>query len=155
MSSVTDNPKKITWYLTVAEVLFIFVLVGVYSARIAHETTGYDDDQAKTRLATLHKMQAADEKTLNTADWIDQDKGIVRIPVNEAVTEEVPVLAAKPVTMGAAIPGTTAANTVPATNAAPADNPPAPAAAGAKPAAPAANAAPTGNARPATKQPSK
>ena len=121
MSSVTDHSPKLTWYLTVAAVLFIFVLVGAYSARMAHDTTGYDDAQAQIRLDTLHKMQATDRKTLTTVDWIDQGKGVVRIPINEAVLEEVPVLAAKPLTRGTAIPGgATVMNTIPATNAAPA-----------------------------------
>jgi hypothetical protein len=171
MSAMTDTPTtKTSWYFTVAAVLFIFVLVGVYSSRMAHDTTGYDYEQAQIRLATLHKMQATDRKTLTTADWIDKDKGIVRIPLAEAMTQEVPVLAAKPLTMGTAIPGATVMNTIPATNApsamsapatnaAPSGSPAAPNIAGAKAAHPAAvtatNAAPTGNARPTTQQPTK
>jgi hypothetical protein len=148
-ATVTPAPAKVSWYFTVAAVLFLFVLVGLYSARIAHETTGYDDEQAQIRLATLHKMQDTDRKTLTTADWIDQDKGIVRIPIFEAMTEEVPVLAAKPLAMGTAIPGATAMNTVPAKNAPSA-------ATGAPPAANGStNAVPTGSAPPTTSQPTK
>jgi hypothetical protein len=171
MSAAIDTPTtKTSWYFTVAAVLFIFVLVGVYSARMAHDTTGYDDQQAQIRLATLHKMQDTDRKTLTTADWIDKDKGVVRIPIDEAVAQEIPVLAAKPLAMGTAIPGATVMNTIPATNApsamtapapnaAPSGNPTAPTIAGGKPTPPSAatatNAAPTGEAPPTTQQPTK
>ncbi len=163
-TATTDHPAKFSWYLTVAAVLFIFVLVGVYSARMAHDTTGYDEDRVQVRLGILHKMQDADRKTLTTADWLDKDKGIVRIPINEAMLEEVPVLSAKPLAMGTAIPGATVMNTIPATNAPsaaapasngpPSGNPTTPNIAGGKPVPASANAstnaAPTGSAAPTT-----
>jgi hypothetical protein len=125
MSAITPTPIQFRWYLSVAAILFIFVIVGVYSSRMASntdETDSYDQQQAQERLTKLHKMQDTDRKTLTTADWIDQDKGIVRIPIDEAMTEEVAVLKARPVTMGAipvVVPA--AAEAAPtATNAAPA-----------------------------------
>jgi len=131
-------------------VLFIFALVAFQSSRIAQDTTGYDDDQAKLRAEKLAKLQAADQKTLTTADWVDKDKGIVRIPINEAMTEEVSVLQAKPVGMGREIRGVmapAAPAAAPATNSAPAPassgatTNAAPAAGGTPPAS--TNAAPT------------
>jgi hypothetical protein len=105
-TSPTIQPR---WYFSVAAALFVFVIVGVYSIRMANDTTGYDEEQAQERSAKLATMQALDRKTLSTADWIDKDKGIVRIPIDEAITQEIPLLQAKPVTMGAAIPGAVAA----------------------------------------------
>jgi hypothetical protein len=125
MSAIEPTPIQFRWYLSVAVVLFVFVIVGIYSSRMAHNadhTDGYDQQQAQERLAKLHKMQDTDQKTLTTADWIDQGKGIVRIPIDEAMTEEVAVLKAKPVAIGTAIPGVAPA-------AAPAPAPAAPASA--------------------------
>jgi hypothetical protein len=161
MSAVLEpTPLKLRWYFSVAAVLFIFVVIGFYSVRMAKDTDftdGYDQQQAVLRLKKLQKMQAADHTTLTTADWIDQDKGTVRIPIDEAMPEEVAVLKAKPVAVGSALPVVAPATAAPSTNAAPA----APASTNAAPAmtntAPAATnaspttpAAPTANAKPST-----
>jgi|SRR5579871_6091622 len=150
MSTATAIPSKASWYITVAVLLLVFVVVGVYSSRMAYNTTGYDDEQADQRRATLAKLRETDQKTLTTADWIDKDKGVVRIPVEEAMTQEVPVLAAKPVTIGAPLPA--AAPLTPA--AAPAQPATTKPAAGSAPGA-AAAAAPTGAPSTAAPQPSK
>jgi hypothetical protein len=118
MSAIEPTPIQFRWYLSVAAILFVFVIVGIYSSRMARNsdhTDGYDQQQAQERLAKLHKMQDTDQKTLTTADWIDQGKGIVRIPIDEAMTEEVAVLKAKPVAIGTVIPGVAPATPAPAT----------------------------------------
>jgi hypothetical protein len=109
MTAATSPSIQPRWYFSVAAALFVFVIVGVYSIRMADDTTGYDQEQAQERYAKLATMQELDRKTLSTADWIDKDKGIVRIPIDEAMTQEVTLLQAKPVTMGAAIPGAVSA----------------------------------------------
>jgi hypothetical protein len=148
MSAVLEpTPLKLRWYFSVAAVLFIFVVIGFYSVRMAKDTDftdGYDQQQAAIRLGKLQKMQAADQTTLTTADWIDQDKGTVRIPIAEAMPEEVAVLKAKPVAVGSALPVVAPAAAAPSTNAAPA------APAMTNPAPAATNAAPTTPAAPAT-----
>jgi hypothetical protein len=145
MSTETQTTFPFRWYISVAFVLFIFVIVAIHSSRVAEDTTGYDDDQAKLRSEKLAKLLAADQKTLTTADWVDKDKGIVRIPIDEAMSQEVALLKAKPVAVGSEIPGAVApaAPAAPATNSAPAAATPnaAPAASGTPPAS--TNAAPT------------
>ena len=150
MSAIDTPPIKFRWYLSVAAVLFLFVVVGVYSTRMANNTTGYDDQQAALRKARLDKMQEADRKTLTTADWIDQAKGTVRIPIDEAMPEEVAALKAKPVAIGTAIEGAAPAPAAPGAAPAPAGTPAAStnAPTAATNAAPAA-AAPTVNPNPA------
>ena len=137
-ATVTPPAFQLRWYISVAVALLVFAVVGVYSMRMASDTTDYDDAQAKVRTEKLAAMRAQDAKTLGTADWIDKDKGIVRIPIDEAMAQEIPVLAAKPVTMGAAIPG---AMTPPPANVPASPMPTAPARASG--AAPATNAKPT------------
>jgi hypothetical protein len=133
MSDASTSSTPARWFFGIFAAFAVFAVVGVYSSRMAYNTTGYDDDQATERYAKLAKLQAADTKTLTTAGWVDQDKGVVRIPIDEAMTEEVDTLKAKPVQAGIAIPGAAApaANTLPATNTPPADGmAPAPTAAG-------------------------
>jgi hypothetical protein len=83
----------------------VFWLVAWYSISISHYSTTYDDQRATERYATLAKLKATEEKTLTTADWVDQTKGLVRIPIDEAMTKEIPLLQVKPVQMGSAIAG--------------------------------------------------
>jgi hypothetical protein len=113
--AATSSPIKFRWILGLIAVLLVFVVIAVYSSRVADNTATYDDGQAAERYAKLAKQQADDAKTLTTADWVDQGKGIVRLPIDEAIPQEITALKAKPEQMGAAIPG--AAPAAPATNA--------------------------------------
>jgi hypothetical protein len=109
------SPIKFRWIPGLIAVFLIFVVIGVYSTRVANRTDTYDDDQAAERYDKLAKQQADDATTLTTADWVDQAKGVVRLPIDEAIPQEIAALKAKPEQMGAAIPG--AAPAAPATNA--------------------------------------
>lgn len=148
MSDPAANPSpiKLRWIPGLVAVFLVFVVIAVYSSRVATRTTDYDEDQAAERYAKLAKMQATDEKTLTTADWVDQGKGVVRIPIDEALPQAVAMLKAKPVQAGAEIPGATPAtpSTIPAAaqNEAPAGSPQA---------SPPTNAAPAQPAPPASK----
>jgi hypothetical protein len=117
MSALEPTPIKFRWYFSVAAALFIFVVVGVYSSQMATDTDhtdSYDQQQAVIREAKLQKLQATDHQTLTTADWVDQTKGTVRIPIDEAMPEEVAALKTKPVAAGAAIPSLAPAAPAPA-----------------------------------------
>jgi hypothetical protein len=149
-AAAPSSPIKLSWYPGLAVLFVVFVVIGVYSSRVTHDTTDYDQEQATERYAKLAKLRADDEKTLTTADWIDQSKGTVRLPIDEAIPEEIVALKAKPVQVGAPIPGATptAPSTIPAAaaNAAPA---------GAPAAAPSTNAAPVKPPAPAPGAPNK
>jgi hypothetical protein len=131
--AATPSPIKFRWIPGLIAVFLVFVVIGIYSTSVANHTSTYDDDQAAERYAKLAKQQADDTKTLTTADWVDQSKGVVRIPIDEAVPQEIAALKAKPEQAGEAIPG--AAPTAPSTMPASAPNP--------APASPSTNAAPT------------
>ena len=57
----------------------------------------YDHDRAVARYDTLAKVRQAEDKLLNpvddqgkpTAAWVDQDKGLIQIPIEEAMAHEV------------------------------------------------------------------
>ena len=121
---------KYSALLWVALAFFIFVIVGLYSARMTNDYPDYDAGRAQQRLATLAKVQHDENALLNpvddkgnpTATWVDQDKGLIQIPIDEAMAHEVADLKTMPVGVGAAIPGVAPAPPPPAqaTNAAPA-----------------------------------
>jgi hypothetical protein len=122
-------------------------VIAAYSSRMTEDYPGYDQQRAAQRYDTLNKLRDAAKKTLTTADWVDQAKGTVRIPIEEAMTVEVDTLKGQPAAVGSEIPAA----------APPAPAKPAPAAGGtnaapAKPSAPAAKTAST-NAAPSAATP--
>ena len=142
MSDATTPPQiKISWLIGIAIAFVLFAAIGGYSARMTQDYSDYDQDRAAQRYDTLKKLQADENKQLNpvdangkpTAIWIDQDKGIISIPIDEAMAKEVDDIKAQTPGPGNEI------------------NPPAPAPAPAPAAAPSTNAAPAAPAAPAGK----
>jgi hypothetical protein len=158
---------KTSWLIGTAAAFAIFVVIASYSVRMTWDYTDYDQQRAADRKVTLAKVRQDEGKLLcpvdakgkPTAEWVDQAKGAIRIPIEEAMVEEIDTLKAQPVQAGGEIPPPPPP--VPA-KAAPAAKPPAaapPAAAppaAAPPSAGATNAAPTAAAKPASaKKPKK
>jgi hypothetical protein len=67
-----------------ASVLFIVlgVLVGV-----AVRPPAIDADQAEQRYKALAELRAAESKALDNPGWIDQQRGIVRLPIDRAILQ--------------------------------------------------------------------
>jgi hypothetical protein len=144
---------KITWLIGTLAAFALFAVIAAYSARMTRNYSDFDHERAKARYETLDKVRHAEQLLLSpvdaqgkpTAEWVDQAKGIVRIPIEEAMVREIDTLKSQPVAMGGEIPGTVPpAPAAPATNAAPAK----PTAPGAKKGTPAKPSAPA--AKPAT-----
>lgn len=135
---------KITWLIGTMAAFALFVVIGAYSARMTWTYSDYDQDRAKVRKATLADVQKAEKALLYPAvdaqgqphaEWVDQAKGTIRLPIEEAMGKELDTLKAQPVAMGAEIPVAAPTPAAPApstgaTNAAPV-TPVAPAAKGA------------------------
>jgi len=132
MSEIASPSQiKITWLIGTLAAFAIFAAIGGYSARMTETYTDYDADRAAQRMENLKQVQDAEGKLINpvddqgkpTAKWIDQDKGIICIPITEAMAKEVDALKAQPVAAGCEIPGTVPAPapapTPASTNAAP------------------------------------
>jgi len=146
-SDITYHRLKYSALLWVALGFCIFAVVGWYSARMTNDFPSYDEGRGKDRLATREKvdqtenalLHPVDDKGKPTAAWVDQDKGLIQIPIDEAMANEVTDLQKVTVGEGAVIPGSTPAP-APAAAAPAAATPPAStnaAPAVAKPAAPA------------------
>jgi len=150
MSDATaSSPRiKIPWLIGTLAAFALFALIAAYSARMTGDYVDYDQQRAAQRYETLGKVRHAEEALLTpvdsqghpTAEWVDQAKGVVRIPIEEAMVREIDTLKTQPAQAGAAIAAAppAPANPGPAvsgTNAAPAKpakpNPPQPASASA------------------------
>jgi hypothetical protein len=142
---------KVGWLVGVALAFAIFAVVATYSARMTYDYPDYNQDRAVARYATLAKVRHDEDALLTpvndqgkpTAAWADQDKGLIKIPIDEAMAHELTDLKNQPAVQGAEIPGAAPAPApaaAPSTNAAPAAPTPAgkPAAAKAKTTPPAA-----------------
>jgi hypothetical protein len=152
---------KYRWLIGTLGAFAIFALVGLYSARMTWDYPTYDDGRDKLRLETRLKVDKTEGALLNpvddkgnpTATWADQDKNLIQIPIDEAMSHEIADLKNIPVGIGQEIPSLAPAPAPAMTNAAPAAPAPATNAAPAAPAKPAAPGKP--GAKPAPKPKAK
>jgi len=121
MSAETTQPQvKITWLLGTLVAFALFAVIAIYSSRMTWDYPDYDKQRAADRLDTLAKLRADESKTLNgPADWVDQTKGTVHIPIEEAMAIELDTLKSEAPMIGCEI--TVAAPAPATTNAAPAN----------------------------------
>jgi hypothetical protein len=134
---------KIAWLVGTLAAFALFAVIAAYSSRMTWDYSDYDQDRAAQRYVTLAKLQhdeqallsPVDDKGKPTAEWVDQAKGVVRSPIEEAMVKEIETLKTEAPQIGCEIPVTSAAPA--STNAAPAAGAPAPTA-GATNTAPAA-----------------
>ncbi|MDD5140824.1 MAG: hypothetical protein PHY43_11255 [Verrucomicrobiales bacterium] len=83
------NPEttgKPVWYFginfVVACLLFVALVVVV---KFSVSVPAIDADRAAVRTKALAEIRAAEATALNTAGWVDQDRGIVRLPIATAL----------------------------------------------------------------------
>jgi hypothetical protein len=103
---------KIAWLIGTLAAFALFAAIGGYSVRMTQIYVDYDQQKAQERYATLEKLRHDEQALLApvdaqgrpTAEWVDQGKGVIRIPIEEAMAKEIDALKGKPVAMGTAIP---------------------------------------------------
>ena len=120
MSDATSSPPriKIAWLVGTAAAFALFALIGAYSSSMSWHYTDFDAQRAADRATTLAKLQEDENKLLTgPADWIDQTKGVIHIPVDEAIPLEIESLKSESPQVGCEIVGASAAPA--STNAAP------------------------------------
>jgi len=128
MSDETSSPPqiKIAWLIGTLAAFALFALIGAYSSSKTWHYTGFEEQRAADRVTTLAKLQQDEHALINpvddkgnpTAQWIDQDKGIIRIPIDQAMAKEIDALKSASPQAGCEIAGVPAATPAP-TNAAP------------------------------------
>jgi hypothetical protein len=66
----------------VGSLVFIALFVAV---KFSLQVPSIDADRNAARAKALAEIRATEEKSLNTAGWIDQSRGIVRLPIDTAM----------------------------------------------------------------------
>ncbi len=61
---------------------FFFIIIGFYLTKLPEPVDGV---QVKERQEKLAEVRAAAKKETTTYGWVDQPKGVVRIPVDQAM----------------------------------------------------------------------
>ncbi len=115
----TYQPRlKIIWLVWTLAAFVLFVAIAGYSRRMARDyPDDFDQQRAEARYTTLAQVRHDENALLTGTAWIDQGKGTVRIPIEEAMTREIETLKAQPAAIGAEIPRAAPAPAAPATNA--------------------------------------
>jgi len=111
--TISQPRIKITWLIGTLVAFGLFVVIGDYSRHMNRVYTSYDQDRANQRYVTLAKVRhdenallnPVDDKGHSTAAWVDQTKGTIRIPIDEAMAKEIDTLKAQAPGPGAEIPG--------------------------------------------------
>jgi len=70
--------------IILAGVLFAFVTIGV---KLLAPAPAIDTDRAAERTKALMEIHATEEKSLSTPGWVDQSRGIVRLPIESAMQQ--------------------------------------------------------------------
>jgi hypothetical protein len=85
MNEQTSAPRPIWPY--VLAVLGAFLIVAALVRAMIHYTqpAPLGEDRAAVRAKALMELRAAEAEALSQPAWIDQGKGIVRLPIQEAM----------------------------------------------------------------------
>ncbi|MEY2564803.1 MAG: hypothetical protein QOH88_2996 [Verrucomicrobiota bacterium] len=108
-------------------VLLLFAFFGLLALVVMAASprgTKYEKTRAKARSEKLQTLNEQNANTLNTYAWVDKTKGVVRIPINDAMKLTVAELSQKKPAPGNPIAAPAADSAAPPT--APATVPPAP-----------------------------
>jgi len=66
--------------------IVLFVALGL-TVKLAMTSPSIDEDRGAERSKALAQLRATEDKSLNTAGWIDQQRGIVRLPIETAIQQ--------------------------------------------------------------------
>ena len=83
----TENVNRASSAATgfiVASLIFILLAVAV---KLSVRVPAIDADRNAARAKALAEIRAIEDKSLATAGWVDQSRGIVRLPIETAMQE--------------------------------------------------------------------
>jgi hypothetical protein len=90
MDTTSHNEKKKSeaWFFILGIGLIALFLLATNLFRGGYSATTDPEDSARDaeRVKNLADLQAENEKKLNSYAWVDQAKGSVQIPINQAMT---------------------------------------------------------------------
>jgi len=65
--------------------MLVILLGATVAVRFAVKSPAIDADRAAERYKALAEMRAAEDTALSTPAWVDQDRRIVRLPIETAI----------------------------------------------------------------------
>lgn len=87
MNSVATKFNRAAWVVNGLAILGAFLIVAglVFAMRHYTQPPPINAGRAAERAKALAEMRAANTEALHNAGWIDQTKGIVRLPIADAM----------------------------------------------------------------------
>ncbi|HTV75994.1 MAG TPA: hypothetical protein VMD57_03270 [Candidatus Baltobacteraceae bacterium] len=82
ISENTNRASGAAISFIVGSLIFIVLVVIV---KLSVKVPAIDADRAAERYKDLAEIRAAETAALNNAGWVDQQRGIVRLPIEEAI----------------------------------------------------------------------
>lgn len=82
--STRHQPSGFGTFVWALFFFFIFALLVVVGVRSAGTSEGYEDKRAAFRVKVHDDRAKDDHEKLTTAGWVDQAKGVARIPIADA-----------------------------------------------------------------------
>ena len=80
------NTTRTVWHVGLGFVIVSFLFAGlVLWVRAAVSVPAIDADRAALRAKDLAEIRATEAKDLNNPGWVDQQRGIVRLPIDMAM----------------------------------------------------------------------
>lgn len=80
------NIERPVWHIGAAFLIACFLFAGfVFWVRHVHSFPAINADQAALRAKDLAEIRAAEAEALKNPGWIDQSRGIVRLPIDVAM----------------------------------------------------------------------
>jgi len=81
-----QNNEKIVWHFGVNFVVACFLFVALVAiVKFSVSVPAIDADRAALRAKALAEIRATEATALTTPGWIDQDRNIVRLPIETAM----------------------------------------------------------------------
>lgn len=85
MNSVTASERSAWAYVLAALGAFLIVAALVWAMHRYTQPPPLGENRAEVRAKALAELRAAEADALEHAGWVDQPKGIVRLPIEQAI----------------------------------------------------------------------
>lgn len=92
---IRPKPSGFLTFLWAIFFFFVFAILVLIWVRSSGARQTIDDNRAGTRQTRLAELEKADTEKLSATGWVDQNKGIVHIPIADAKRDIVAELRAK------------------------------------------------------------
>ena len=80
------NNERTVWPVGVAFIIACFLFAGIVAAlKFSTPVPAIDADRAAARVKALAEIRGAENQALNHPGWVDENRGLVRLPISVAM----------------------------------------------------------------------